>query len=80
MSGAIPADSVDVSRLGKVVAAVVIGLSIGTLVPPEPVALPMVGSVSGIVAGFAGLVVGGGLYGLARRSASGCGCDGECRC
>ena len=69
-------------RIVKVVAAIVVGLSIGTLVPPEPVVVPVVGTVSGIVVGGVGLVTGTALYlwvpGLVGTSE--CGCSGDCEC
>lgn len=69
-------------RAVKVVAAVVLGLSLGTLVPPEPVTLPAVGTVPGVAAGGIGLAVGAVLYLWVPGwlGASGCGCDGDCDC
>lgn len=72
--------SLTVHRLGKVLAGIVMGLSIGTLLPPEPVSLPAIGSVSGVLVGIAGLLVGTGLFLLIQRSSSACGCGEGCGC
>ena len=72
-------DSVSVPWVGKFLAAVVVGLGIGTLVPPEPVSVPAVGTVSGLLVGSGAIAVGGGLYLWIRRSTGGCGCGGSCR-
>ena len=66
----------------KLVAGVVVGLSVGTLVAPEPVTIPAVGLVSGVAVGGLGLVVGAALYrqGPAVVGASECGCSGDCGC
>lgn len=66
----------DVRTLGKLVAAIIVGLSIGTLVSPEPVTFPVVGTVSGIIVGAIGLVTGAVLY----TQIPGCGCSGDCGC
>jgi len=69
-------------KLVKVVAAIVIGLSIGTLVPPDAVMLPVLGRVSGIVVGAVGLLAGTLLYRRAPdlTGTANCGCSGECGC
>ncbi len=71
-------------KIVKVVAAIVVGLSVGTLIPPEPVTLPVVGPASGIAVGGIGLVLGAVLYlWIPKRvsgSGSGCGCSGDCDC
>lgn len=64
---------------GKLLAAVVVGASLATLVPPDPVTIPAVGSVPGLAAGAVGLVVGSVLYTQVPGS-SGCGCGGDCDC
>lgn len=69
----------ELRKLGKILAAVVVGLSIGTLLPPDPVVLPVVGSVSGVLVGGIGLVVGGVLY-AQLSGTSDCGCSGDCDC
>ena len=56
--------------------AVVVGFSVGTLLSPEPLAVPLVGTVPGVVAVAVGLAGGGLLY--ARMP--GCGCSGGCGC
>ncbi len=69
-------------KLVKVVAAIIVGLSIGALVPPDAILLPVVGPVSGIIVGGIGLVTGALLYlwvpNLVHQS--GCGCAGDCGC
>lgn len=69
-------------KIVKVVAAIVVGLSIGTLVPPDAVLLPVVGPMSGIVVGGIGLITGTVLYLWvpALVSPSACGCTGDCGC
>ncbi len=64
------------------IAGVVVGLSVGTLVPPEPVSVPAVGTVSGIAVGGLGLVAGAILFlrGPDAIGASDCGCSGDCGC
>jgi hypothetical protein len=66
----------------KLFAAAVVGLSLGTLVPPDPLALPAAGTVPALPVGVAGLAVGTALYvrGPALVGASGCGCGGDCDC
>jgi hypothetical protein len=60
--------------IGKFLAAVVVGFSVGTLLSPEPLAVPLVGTVPGVVAVAVGLAGGGPLY--ARMP--GCSCSGGC--
>lgn len=69
-------------RTVKVVAAVVVGLSVGTLLPPDAVAVPLVGTVSGVVVGGVGLATGAGLYLWVPGLLAGpdCGCSGDCGC
>ncbi len=64
------------------IAAVFVGLGIGSLVPPDPVTLPAFGTVPGVLIGAGALAIGGGLYfGLRRLSDSkACGCVGPCSC
>ncbi|QSX00219.1 hypothetical protein [Haloterrigena alkaliphila] len=69
---------IGVPRLGKFVAAVIVGLGIGTLVAPEPVTVPTVGAVPGLLAGSAAIAVGTGLYLWIKRTTAGCGCGGGC--
>ena len=66
-------------RIVKLLAAVVVGFSVGTLLSFEPVTLPLLGTTSGLLVGGVGLVAGGGLFLRARQSAS-CGCSGNCGC
>ncbi|MFB6068914.1 MAG: hypothetical protein ABEJ90_03205 [Halobacterium sp.] len=69
------------ARAAKFAAAVVAGLGVGTLVPPDPVGLPGIGSVSGLLFGSAGLAAGAVLYSQASRLApADCGCGGDCDC
>lgn len=69
-------------KLIKVVAAVVVGLGAGALLPPDPVTLPVVGTVPGVVAGAVGVAVGGALYrwGPGVLATPDCGCAGDCDC
>jgi len=69
-------------QLAKLVAAILIGLGIGTLVPTRPVSVPGVGTVSGVLVGVVGLGAGVVLYRWApgRAASSGCGCSGDCGC
>lgn len=69
-------------KVVKVVAAIIVGLSVGTLVPPEPVVFPAIGAVSGVAVGGVGLVAGVVLYVWVPTlvSSSECGCAGECGC
>jgi hypothetical protein len=70
-------------RVVKASAAVIIGLSIGMLVPPDPVSMPSLGPISGLIAGGLGLLIGGLLYYQVPRwmtSRSGCGCGKDCGC
>ncbi|PSQ25403.1 hypothetical protein BRD03_14350 [Halobacteriales archaeon QS_9_68_17] len=53
--------------------AVVVGFSVGTLLSPEPLTVPLVGTVPGVVAVAAGLAGGGLLY--ARMPGRGCSRD-----
>lgn len=69
-------------KLVKFIAALVVGLSVGTMVKLEPVALPVLGSVPGLAVGGVGLLVGAVLYvrGPKLLGASGCGCGADCGC
>ena len=66
-------------KLVKIVAAVIVGLSIGTAVPPEPVLLPVVGPVPSLAVGTIGLLAGASLYlrgpTFIGSSESDCGCS-----
>lgn len=69
-------------KLVKIGAAVIIGLSIGMLVPPKSVVLPVIGRVSGVLVGGSGLVLGVTLYTQLPKlvAPSGCDCSGKCGC
>lgn len=73
---------VDTPKLVKFAAAVLVGLGVGTLVSPSPVALPLAGETSGVFVGLAGLATGGVLYrfGPGLVGSSSCDCAGECGC
>lgn len=71
---------VDAAALGTFAAAVLVGLGIGTLGTAEPVTIPVVGTVSGLLAGGFALVVGIGLYLGVSHWTDGCGCGGVCDC
>lgn len=71
--------SVDLGRVWKLSAAGLAGLGVGTLLSPEPIAIPVLGTMSGLVVGAAGLVVGGVMYHQAPDS-GGCGCGSDCSC
>lgn len=62
--------------VGKLLAAVVVGFSVGTLLSPEPLTVPLVGTVPGVAVGGVGLVAGGLLY----TQIPSCGCSGDCGC
>jgi hypothetical protein len=67
--------------LGKLVAAVLVGFGVGSLLRPGPVALPFVGATPGLVFGAAVVVAGGALYVGVDRKTSGCGCsEPDCDC
>jgi hypothetical protein len=72
-------DDVPVRKAVKLVAAVVVGLGVGTSLKAS-VALPAVGAVPGFVPGGLAVLVGAVAYTQAPGSAAGCGCDGDCDC
>lgn len=72
--------SVAPGRIGVFVAAIVVGFSLTSLVPPDPVTLPLVGEVSAFLASGVGLVAGGWLYAATRYTGDDCGCGGNCNC
>lgn len=65
-----------------ILAAVLIGLGVGSMIPPNPVSIPAVGSVSAFVVGPVAVGLGVGTYlGLRRQGAKrSCGCVGSCSC
>lgn len=69
-------------KVVKFVAAVVIGLSVGTMLSPEPMALPAVGQVPSVAVGAIGLVLGSLLFSEVPRhlQSTGCGCGDDCGC
>lgn len=69
-------------KLVKIVAAVLIGLSIGTAIPPSTIYLSGVGSMPSVVVGGIGLVSGVVAYqwGPNILGSSDCGCSGDCGC
>lgn len=71
---------VDVGRVGLYVAAVTMGLGIGTLTSPGSTAVPVAGTVPDPLVGGVALVAGGALYLAVRRSGEGCDCGGACDC
>lgn len=75
-------DIVLTPRIVKMIAAVVVGLSVGAMLPPEPVSVPAVGTVSGLIVGGVGVLSGSVLYvqGADLVGSSGCGCSGDCGC
>lgn len=77
MTVALP--KVDVRFAAKFLAAALVGIGIGTMVPPEPMAVPGLGSISSLLVGGAGVVAGTGLY-TRIPSSSECGCSGDCTC
>lgn len=66
----------------KVVAAVLVGLGVGTLTSAEPVSLPVVGPTSALAVGGVGLAAGAVLYqwGPNLVGSPDCGCTGDCGC
>lgn len=73
-------DTLDVYRIGKFLAAVVVGLGIGTAVSGGGVTLPAVGSVPSIALGVALLAVGAVAFTQMPSPKSGCSCSGDCNC
>lgn len=69
-------------RIIKIVAAIIVGLSVGTALPPDPVNLPFVGTTPGLLVGIFGIITGAVLYlwvpNLVNTSA--CRCIGDCGC
>jgi len=69
------------AKLFRVLAAILVGLGVGTLLSPEPVSVPVVGTISGLVVGGVGLVVGPTLYlAVPKLVGPDCGCAGDCGC
>lgn len=70
--------------LVRLLSAVLVGLGIGTAVPPTPVDLPVVGAVPGLLAGATGVLIGAVLYvrgpGLLGTGRADCDCAGDCDC
>lgn len=69
-------------KLVKVLAAVVIGLSIGAVLPPNPFAIDAFGLLPGISLAGAGAAIGTVMYTRlpAVLAPKGCGCAGDCGC
>ncbi len=69
-------------KVVKMVAAVVLGLGIGTIIGAEPVTIPGIGAVSGLLAGGLAVLVGGALYvkGPNHVQSEDCGCGDDCGC
>lgn len=70
------------AKLVKILAAVVIGLSIGAVLPPNPAAINAIGTIPGILFASAGVLVGAVMYFKVPSfvGAKSCGCTGECGC
>lgn len=67
-------ETVGVNLVVMAVVGVLAGYSISVL-GKDVVVVPVVGSVSGLLLGTAGLVAAAGVY---RRLGSDCGCTGDC--
>lgn len=69
-------------KLIKVLAAVVIGLSVGAVLPPNPAAIDAIGTIPGVLVSGAGVIGGAIIYVKAPDlvGAKSCGCTGECGC
>lgn len=69
-------------RAVKLAAAVVIGLSLGGVVPPNPSLLEWLGPVPGVFAGALGAGLGAIVYTQVPRrlTATECGCVDDCGC
>ncbi|WP_232703565.1 hypothetical protein [Halobacterium wangiae] len=69
-------------KLVRILAAVVIGFSIGAVLPPDPAAINALGTLPGVLLAGTGVIVGVVMYvkvpGL--LGAKSCGCTGECAC
>jgi hypothetical protein len=77
-------DDFPVAKGLKMVAAVFIGLGIGSALNGT-VAVPGLGAVPGLAVGAVGVLAGGVLYTQAPTiapgsTAPGCGCEGDCGC
>lgn len=71
--------TLDRSKVVKFLAAVVMGFSVGSVLSPDQVALPVVGATSSVAVGGVGLVVGALLYARAPGNST-CGCSADCDC
>lgn len=69
-------------KLVKILAAIIVGVSISTLLSWTPVSVPGVGLVPGYLLGGVGLIAGGAIYQWVPplMGTSGCGCEGNCGC
>lgn len=69
-------------KLVKVLAAVVIGLSVGAVLPPDSAAIEAMGPIPGFLVAGAGVIVGVVLYTKVPSlvGAKSCGCTGDCGC
>ena len=69
-------------KLVKILAAVVIGLSVGAVVPPNPAAINAIGTIPGVLLAGTGVIVGAVIYVKVPdlAGAKSCGCTDECSC
>jgi|GEM_PF-5442075 len=69
-------------KMVKVGAAVIIGVSLGTVLGGETVLVPGIGAVPGVVGGGVGALAGAALYRWGPPVVGGgtCDCTGDCGC
>jgi hypothetical protein len=69
-------------KLVKILAAIVIGLSVGAVLPPNPAAIDALGTIPGVLVAGGGMTVGAVLYTTVPKlvGAESCGCTGDCGC
>lgn len=66
----------------KIVAAIVIGLSVGSILPPDPAAFDILGVLPGTFVAGTGVIIGAIMYTKLPEivSSKSCGCTGDCGC
>ncbi len=69
-------------KLVRILAAMVIGFSIGAVLPPDPAAINALGTLPGVLLAGIGVAVGAVMYVRCPGflGAKRCGCTGACSC